>query len=43
MIFPGDASSIKKQMLPADEKNVTSPFLNSFLALSVPESIADSK
>jgi len=34
---------MKKQMLPDDGKNATSPFLNSDLALSIPESTAVSK
>jgi len=34
---------MKKQMLPDDGKNATSPFLNSDLALSIPESITVSK
>lgn len=33
-----DASARKKQMLLAEGKNATSPFLNSFFGLSVPES-----
>ena len=41
--LPGVESAIKKQMLPEDDENATSPFLNSFLALSVPESILVSK
>jgi hypothetical protein len=34
---------MKKQTLPVDGKNATSPFLNSDLDLSIPESILVSK
>ena len=43
MIFPGKVSAMKKQMLPADDKNAISPFLNSFVDLSIPESTTVSK
>ena len=43
IILPGDVSSIKKQILLADDKNAMSPFLNSFVDLSIPESTVVSK
>ncbi len=43
MDFANMASFRKKQMLPVDGKNATSPFLNSVLDLSIPESILVSK
>ena len=41
--FPGFESIMKKHMLPDAGKNATSPFLNSFLDLSIPESTEVSK
>jgi predicted transcriptional regulator of viral defense system len=43
IVLPGTESAIKKHMLPEDEANATSPFLNSFRGLSFPESIDVSK
>jgi hypothetical protein len=43
MVFPDVTLLIKKQMLPDEGKNATSPFLKSDLALSIPESTAVSK
>lgn len=43
IVFPDAMSLIKKQILPVEGKNATSPFLNSDLALSIPESITVSK
>jgi len=43
IVFPDATSFMKKQMLPDDDKNATSPFLNSDFALSVPESTFVSK
>jgi len=43
MVFPETTSFMKKQTLPVDGKNATSPFLNSDLDLSIPESILVSK
>lgn len=43
IVFEKTTSCVKKQMLPDDGKNATSPFLNSDLALSVPESTLVSK
>ncbi len=43
IVFPDVTSLIKKQMLPVEGKNATSPFLNSDLALSIPESTEVSK
>jgi len=43
IVFPEVTLLIKKQMLPDDGKNATSPFLKSDLALSIPESTAVSK
>ena len=43
MVFADLTSCIKKQMLPVEGKKATSPFLNSDLALSMPESITVSK
>ena len=41
--FVNTASFKKKHRLPVEGKNATSPFLNSVLDLSIPESILDSK
>ena len=43
MIFAEETSLMKKQTLPEDGKNATSPFLNSDLDLSIPESMLVSK
>jgi hypothetical protein len=43
IVFPDTTSLMKKQILPDEGKNATSPFLNSDLALSIPESILVSK
>jgi len=43
IVLPDVTSVIKKQMLPDEGKNATSPFLNSVLALSIPESMLVSK
>ena len=42
IVFPV-VSLMKKQMLPEDARNAISPFLNSDLARSVPESMAVSR
>ena len=43
MVFVNTASFRKKQILPVDGKNATSPFLNSDLDLSIPPSTWVSK
>jgi len=43
IVFADETSFIKKQILPEDGKNATSPLLNSDLDLSTPESILVSK
>ncbi len=43
MVFAKTASLRKKQMLPVEGKNATSPFLNSERDLSMPESTPVSK
>ena len=43
ILFVKTVSLRKKQMLPLEGKNATSPFLNSVLDRSTPESILDSK
>ena len=43
IVFEKTTSWVKKQMLPDEGKNATSPFLNSDLARSIPESTLVSK
>jgi len=43
IVFDADTSPEKKQILPFAGKKAMSPFLNSFLGLSIPESIDVSK
>jgi hypothetical protein len=43
IVFADSTGPIKKQKLPVEGKNATSPFLNSDLARSIPESTLVSK
>ncbi len=43
IVLPDTTSFVKKQKLPDEGKNATSPFLNSDLARSIPESTEVSK